>query len=150
MQQILRTTLIEYRDQKPLTWPLSHVTHCMHTMREDVLCAADDTPRYTGALNHEAGKDTSGIGELHTCRNWDKLRQYAVDHSACYRVPLFESSKTIDRYKSCPNGANALETVRRLSRGKIVGLFLAIRTPCIDKTRSYNFSTYNQLFIAVS
>ena len=77
-----------------------HVDHCLTHLREDILCNADDTPRYTGGHFKIAG---SGQGQLRLCRDWSKLDDWARQHSACYRGPdLFEGE---EEYKFCPDGS---------------------------------------------
>ena len=102
---------MEYRDSKLQTWFFSHVTHCLHVLREDATCNADDLPRYTGRLNNEAGNSavSSGTGEIHMCRDWNKLREFAVKNSACYRRPSDHNVPLIDRYKNCPDGSKPWE-----------------------------------------
>lgn len=72
------------------------------------MCNADDTPRYTGALNSEVGKEqpTSGVGQERMCNDWNKLLDWATENSACFKginetTPNFP---TIERYKFCPDG----------------------------------------------
>lgn len=101
---------MEAYDNVSLTYPLEHVTHCLNVLREEVMCNADDTPRYTGRLNSEKGKEhpTSGIGQARMCNDWGKLRSWAVAHSGCFRA-VNESTPnfpTIERYKFCPKGMN--------------------------------------------
>jgi hypothetical protein len=72
------------------------------------MCNADDTPRYTGRVNEEFGKDhpTSGIGQKKLYNSWDKLYEFAVEHSACYR-PVNTSDldfPELERFKFCPKG----------------------------------------------
>jgi hypothetical protein len=102
---------MEFRDNKPITWFFEHVTHCLHVLREDVTCNADDLPRYTGRLHDEAGHSaiSSGTGQMRKCRDWTKLRQFAIENSACYRRPLDHSIPLIDRYKFCPDGSKPWE-----------------------------------------
>ena len=104
---------MEYRDTENQTWPLKHVTHCLHVLREDTICNADDTPRYTGRLHSEAGHDkvSSGTGQIRMCRDWNKLRQFALDHSACYKRPLDHPISLLDRYKYCPDSSKPWEIV---------------------------------------
>jgi hypothetical protein len=76
-----------------------HMTHCFDTLRQvssslqeylamnlrlivsckSVQCNADSTPLYT------FGDFTVGDGQLHKCRSWDQLRDFATEHSACYK-----------------------------------------------------------------
>ncbi|CRG86467.1 hypothetical protein PISL3812_03473 [Talaromyces islandicus] len=105
--RLLRETIMEYRDDKPHTWDISHVTHCLHVLHEDILCYADDLPRYTGALHAEAGHHvtSSGTGEIRICRDWDQLRRWAIENSACYKRPSDHYIPLLDRYKFCPDGS---------------------------------------------
>jgi hypothetical protein len=107
-QDLIRRSIHHAYDSKPLIIPFEHVSHCLNVLREEVMCNADDTPRYTGSLNAEAGKEspTSGIGQQKMCNDWDKLFDFAVEHSACYK-PVNTSDPefpVIERYKFCPDG----------------------------------------------
>lgn len=44
-----------------------------------VQCNADSTPLYT------FGDFTVGDGQLHKCRDWNQLRDFATKHTACYK-----------------------------------------------------------------
>ncbi|KAI4250668.1 MAG: hypothetical protein LQ352_005314 [Teloschistes flavicans] len=48
---LLRTALVEMHDKKPQSKHFSHINHCLDGLRQDIMCNADDTPRYseTGA-----------------------------------------------------------------------------------------------------
>jgi hypothetical protein len=51
--------------------------------RQYVMCKADNTPLYL------FGDDTAGDEQYRKCNNWDVLRDFATDNSACYRdTPL--------------------------------------------------------------
>ncbi|PQE28640.1 Thioesterase domain-containing protein [Rutstroemia sp. NJR-2017a BBW] len=104
----LRVTIHQFFDGKVPTLPESHVIHCIDVMREEIMCSADDTPRYTGRVNTEVGKKiaTSGNGQTRMCKNWSALAKWATDNSACYRYvnktdPDFPE---LERYKYCPDG----------------------------------------------
>ncbi|KAF7855376.1 hypothetical protein EAF04_010119 [Stromatinia cepivora] len=58
---LVRGLVLEAYDKVPLIYPFEH---CLNVLREEVMCNSDDTPRYTGRLNSEKGKEhpTSGIG----------------------------------------------------------------------------------------
>jgi len=104
---------MEYRDNKNQTWETAHVTHCLHVMREDTTCNADDTPRYSGALHAQAGHKAifSGTGQTRMCRDWSQLRQWEIENSACYRRPEHnEHMPLLDRYKFCPDDRKPWET----------------------------------------
>jgi len=42
------------------------------------MCHADSTPLYT------FGNTIVGSGQQHECKDWNKLRDHATKHSACY------------------------------------------------------------------
>lgn len=48
-------------------------------LRQYVICKADNTPLYL------FGDDTAGDEQYRKCNSWDALRDFATDHSACYR-----------------------------------------------------------------
>jgi hypothetical protein len=107
-KHVVREATLDFFDGKGASKTLEHVTHCLNVLREEIVCNADDTPRYTGAFNAEVGKvaPTSGIGQIKMCNDWGKLGDFAVKHSACYK-PINKSDPyfpTADRYKFCPDG----------------------------------------------
>ncbi|EZF36239.1 hypothetical protein H109_03621 [Trichophyton interdigitale MR816] len=55
-----------------------HSAHCIDTLRQYVICKADSTPLYL------YGDDTAGDEQYRKCKDWNALRQFATDHSACY------------------------------------------------------------------
>ena len=65
-----------------LTAPVYHSYHCLDALRMEVLCNADDTPRYTG-MNQE--NKASGTGQSRMCRDWSQLESWATTNSACWR-----------------------------------------------------------------
>ena len=105
---MLRHSTLEAFDGNNQTLAREHVAHCLNTLREEVMCNADDTPRYTGRVNEQASAEhaTSGIGQTKMCRDFNQLEQWAVEHSACYKpIDVYNDSfPRIERYKFCPNG----------------------------------------------
>ena len=68
-------------------WFLEQSLRAVTDNTQSVVCNADNTPLYT------FGDFTAGDGQLHQCRNWTELREYAAKHTACYKdtvkdVPL--------------------------------------------------------------
>lgn len=101
---MLRTSILEYRNHAKQTQHYLHIDHCLTALREDVLCNADDTPRYTGGHHKQAG---SGQDQMRMCRDWSKLDQWATEHSACYKEPesWYDGKPESERYKFCPDGS---------------------------------------------
>jgi len=65
---------------------LEHLGHCMHLLREDMMCHADDTPRYSGRLHSQANSShpQAGIDQTRKCRDFNKLYEWSIEHTACY------------------------------------------------------------------
>ena len=81
---------------------LEHNLHCIESLRQDALCNADDTPRYSGYSKHPI----AGVMQTRMCRNWDMLESWAREHTACYRDVGrdVEGFPQIEKYKFCPEG----------------------------------------------
>ncbi|KZO93318.1 hypothetical protein CALVIDRAFT_502994, partial [Calocera viscosa TUFC12733] len=49
-----------------------HTAHCFHYLRQGILCAADTTlePGGTGMIVEGGDKVATGVGVVHTCRDW--------------------------------------------------------------------------------
>ena len=107
--KVVRTALVEgYYNKHPFTTPFEHVMHCLNAFREEIICNADDTPRYTGSLNAELGKKvpSAGIGQPKLCNNWSKLEEFAVKHTSCFKEtnrgkPNYDP---VEEFKFCPDG----------------------------------------------
>ena len=78
-QTIIRRTMLELSRGEEPNFALSHSTHCFDALRQYIQCKSDNTPLYT------FGDGTAGDGQLHQCRDWDALRDFATENSACYR-----------------------------------------------------------------
>ncbi|MCJ1236443.1 hypothetical protein MMC14_004424 [Varicellaria rhodocarpa] len=108
----LRTAILEYHTQAvKQSSPHLHVIHCLNVLRDEIMCDADDTPRYTGFQPHKS----SGLGQFRMCRDWSQLEQWAEDHTACWRhigdisEPGF---RELERYRFCPAGSPYEEMAR--------------------------------------
>lgn len=75
-----------------------HITHCFDVLRQDILCAADDTPLYT----IEGEQNVLGEGQPRKCRDFKKLEKWAKSNEACYAyVKEVEPFGPMDRYQYC-------------------------------------------------
>ena len=97
---MLYRSITETRDGRAQSSPIGHSIHCLNALRQDVICNADDTPRYTGFQPHKS----SGLGQFRQCKDWSRLEAWAEERTACYRYinntdPDFD---TLERYKFCP------------------------------------------------
>ncbi|PYH81882.1 hypothetical protein BO82DRAFT_383445 [Aspergillus uvarum CBS 121591] len=81
----------------------SHVQHCLDQLRQDVICNADDTPRYAG---HQQPGDPpgTGAGQVRLCRDWSQLERWARERTACFKHEDEVPGRMVDRFKFCPDG----------------------------------------------
>ncbi|SMR55209.1 unnamed protein product [Zymoseptoria tritici ST99CH_1E4] len=77
--KIVRTVFLQSIAGKELSYPVQHARHCFDYFRQFIQCHADPTPLYT------LGRHTSGDGQWHMCKDWNALRDYATENSACFR-----------------------------------------------------------------
>lgn len=85
---------------RPQRIAFSHILHCLDQLRQDVVCNADDTPRYAG-LQDPPG---TGAGQVRMCRDWGKLEAWARENTACFKHEDEVPDKMINRFKACPDG----------------------------------------------
>lgn len=100
LQKYLHRHYLALAAGKPVTWPQEHDLHCFDSLRQHIMCAADDTLLYT------TGHKDAGHGQLRMCRDWDALRAWATEHSACYADHEWPSSRT--RWGQCDGGVDGL------------------------------------------
>lgn len=111
-QKTIRQVVLEFDRGLPRSEPTKHLLHCLDALRQDVICYADDTPRYTGL--QPPGR--SGTGQVRQCKDWNQLEAWAQQHTACWRYinPHNHSFDTLERHKFCPDGSPYLEKVRQV------------------------------------
>ncbi|TQS31352.1 hypothetical protein Golomagni_08371, partial [Golovinomyces magnicellulatus] len=102
--KLIYRSLAEHRrgDEQTRSW--HHVSHCLDTLRRQIICDADDTPRAT----ERRPEILAGLGQYRMCRSWDALEAFAKSHTACYKRPLIPEAdglKKLDRFKHCPPGS---------------------------------------------
>lgn len=96
---------MEFRQGKPQSRNWRHVIHCLDSLRRDVICNADDTPRLT---TNDSIPET-GHGQYRQCRSWDKLETWAKQYNSCYRyineTETPDQFPQIQRFVWCPEGS---------------------------------------------
>lgn len=99
---------MNYRLKQPQTEDFEHALHCLDALRQDVVCDADDTPRWTGFAEM-----VSGPGQFRQCKEWGRLQAWARQNNACHRhIKLKEGEEAIEMYKYCPEGSPYTEQVK--------------------------------------
>jgi hypothetical protein len=79
LQTIIRKTWYQMERGQAVTWPAGHTIHCFDALRQYIMCTAGDTLLYT------MGRNKTGDGQFRQCRDWSMLRDWATEHTACYR-----------------------------------------------------------------
>lgn len=95
----MRKTFYQLARNETLSYPAMHASHCFDAIRQHVMCVADDTPLYTW------GQNIAGDGQLRKCRNWDKLRDWAGENSACYAD---FKDRDGGRFDACDEGTDGI------------------------------------------
>ena len=88
-----------YEFGEPRKYPWEHMSHCFETIRQQLLCDADDTIRAA-----PPGTAGSGHNQTRMCRDWDAYDSWLKNHTSCYkhiddRLP---GSHDIEEFKFCP------------------------------------------------
>ncbi|KUJ11512.1 uncharacterized protein LY89DRAFT_688748 [Mollisia scopiformis] len=107
--KLIKRSLSEYRLDLPQTLERQHISHCLDALRQNVLCAADDTPMPT--LHSHATGDNQAM----QCRSWDKLIEWARDpeKDACYRIvdEYKDPVHNLERFAYCSEDSRYYETM---------------------------------------
>ncbi|KAI4129547.1 MAG: hypothetical protein LQ338_002183 [Usnochroma carphineum] len=105
----IRAAYMEYYTGQNQSKTFPHINHCFDGLRQDIMCHADDTPRYTtNTLDPE-----SGVGQIRQCRSWTQLQKWSRERTACFRnIHEGERIHEMERYKFCPPGSPYLPKVR--------------------------------------
>lgn len=85
---------------KQPSWSWEHDMHCLDTLRQHIMCMADDTLLYT------TGHRDAGVNQTRMCRDWDALRRWAAEHTACYHDSRPHSGEP--RWGVCDGGVDGL------------------------------------------
>ncbi|KAE9376454.1 hypothetical protein N431DRAFT_400640 [Stipitochalara longipes BDJ] len=106
----LRQSVLESHTGREQSMNLEHLGHCLNVLREDTMCHADDTPRYTGRLHTQANLShyQAGIDQTRKCRDFDKLYEWSIEHTACYG-DVGPNAAPEEYFKNCPDGRKPWE-----------------------------------------
>ncbi len=91
---------MDFHDGKPARIAMVHILHCLDQLRQDIICNADDTPRYAGFQDPPG----TGSGQVRMCKDWNALEKWARDHTACFKHEDETPAHLVDRFKFCPDG----------------------------------------------
>ena len=100
---IMRRTFYEMARGEPLSHAATHTNHCFDSLRQYVMCGSPgDTLLYSW------GRNITGDGQRRQCRDWRRLRDWAKEHTACYKdtehpVPVLQ------HFGHCHDGTDGME-----------------------------------------
>ncbi|KAJ5589247.1 hypothetical protein N7537_011925 [Penicillium hordei] len=113
----LHRSNLEYRKGVKQSYPTEHLIHCLDNVRQDIMCAADDTPRYIPV--DATGTATTAVGQYRQCKDWEKLRQWSKANDACFsyneliRHELLEDQPFPHALRFCSRDSKFLPTVQK-------------------------------------
>ncbi|KAI4134144.1 MAG: hypothetical protein LQ347_001764 [Umbilicaria vellea] len=109
----IRQAVVQFDRGLDRSDPTEHILHCLDALRQDVLCLADDTPRYTQPDGQ------SGTGQTRQCRSWSQLDAWAQQNTACwgYFQPHNLTLNPLERYQFCPAGSPYAEKAKEALSG---------------------------------
>jgi len=69
-----------------------HTEHCFHYLRQGILCAADTTLEAGGTSRTLANGDkvATGVGTVHTCRDWRQVHNWMESQHKEWTPEMFE------------------------------------------------------------
>ena len=97
------------------------MVHCLHTLREEIECYADNFPLYISIPDdpEEEDKITPGVGETRMCRSWDDLRDFALANTACWsKHGWHKDDPIVDAFKRCSDGSKPWEDLELEQRSQ--------------------------------
>ncbi|GAP87165.1 hypothetical protein SAMD00023353_2301080 [Rosellinia necatrix] len=109
--RLIYTSISSYRASTPQKTPFAHIMHCLDSIRQDIICAADDSPRYlTRNGSH------SGESQVRFCRDFSKLNEWARERDACFRQQhdLADVMAPIEKFKYCKTEENREKYLNRV------------------------------------
>jgi len=99
--KIMRKAWRDIELGNPQTLNPNHIYHCLDTLRQDVVCKADDTPMPTILK-----PDVIGNNQVMQCRNIDKVVEWTQqpDQQSCYRrlTDYVKLEHKLERFAFCP------------------------------------------------
>ncbi|KAG9258583.1 uncharacterized protein F5Z01DRAFT_203104 [Emericellopsis atlantica] len=72
-----------------------HTAHCFHYLRQGILCAADTTLEPGGVIMEAKNGDkvATGVGVLHTCRDWRQVYDWMEKDHETWTPDMYERIK---------------------------------------------------------
>ncbi|KAE8350630.1 hypothetical protein BDV28DRAFT_35242 [Aspergillus coremiiformis] len=97
----MRKSFHQLWSQQESTEPPGHIEHCLDSLRQDLICKADDTP-----MPSLEAVDGAGEGQIVQCKDFERLMAWTKhpDRNACYKRlnEDYPGLLSIERYAFCP------------------------------------------------
>lgn len=97
----MRKAFIDYDRGNPRLIAPQHLAHCLDSLRQDLMCYADDTPMPT--INKP---DHIGDQQIRQCRGTDRVAKWSteLERNACYHriTDYVKPYHKLERYAFCP------------------------------------------------
>ncbi|KAI1303856.1 hypothetical protein F5Y03DRAFT_407166 [Xylaria venustula] len=107
-------SLTEFKTGKPQSRRWGHILHCVDQLRQEAICNADDTPRFST----EDEIPVTGLDQIRMCRSWDKLEEWARQYTACYRyinqTASYSEVPQVERFVWCPKDSPYQKEVEKV------------------------------------
>ncbi|KAI9711763.1 MAG: hypothetical protein M1820_001908 [Bogoriella megaspora] len=108
----IRRTLIDYQRGRPLVTDVLHAYHCLASLRQDIMCMADDTPMPSGDEIAQIGD-----GQVMMCRDYAALVAWSYDpvRNACHKSlnEYIQITHPRERYAFCEPGTHYYEKMKK-------------------------------------
>ncbi|KAF2203995.1 hypothetical protein GQ43DRAFT_365551, partial [Delitschia confertaspora ATCC 74209] len=89
--------------------PAEHIYHCLDTLRQDIMCQADDTPMPSTPKRH-----TIGEGQERKCRDWNALIEWTQNpkRETCFKmISDYRRMHTLEQFAFCKEGSQYKEVM---------------------------------------
>ena len=97
----MRKAFLDLHYQREPIISHEHFLHCLDSLRQDVMCMADDTPMPTVNRKHRIGD-----GQIMQCRDWSKLTAWTQEpeRQSCYHMidDYHTVHHTLEQFDDCP------------------------------------------------
>lgn len=70
----------------PPNWDRIHMDHCLDQLRQSIQCQGDLSP--VPLYFHKDVPIGLGVGQTHTCRNWESMRGWMDDRKKLHKQDL--------------------------------------------------------------
>ncbi|KAM3084560.1 hypothetical protein ACMFMG_001338 [Clarireedia jacksonii] len=108
--KIMRRAWVDIERGNPPIIASHHIHHCLDTLRQDIMCTANDTPMPT-----RLQENVIGDGQVMMCRDFDKMIKWTQEpeRQSCYKrlTDYFPLAHKLERFAFCPQDSKYYSVV---------------------------------------